>query len=852
MGISRSLKGRQPKFLAGFIIICYSVLMSVPWLPRGLSSGLDPSYSVMLYKAFAANIQFGKDFVYTYGPYGMLQFDRYVPETYAALIIGRAFIGLTIGVGLCLITTFCWNQNKWSLLFLLPIIVFFPNLGVHRDSFHIYATLLPLLLYFYVDEWYADKSVASQNSKLPYLISLLFVVAGVALISLIKQTFLVLGTAVVVLITFDQIFRKRQPPVVLITYITSLLGFWLLADQKITNIGAYVSNNAQITKGFSETMGIPGYLDEIVVYLIVASVIFVAVSAATWQPRNVYHLLPLLGLLLALFLVFKSSFTRHDFHALQASESIIPLSSLCSAILFPRLSQFHVRVPFLLWKVPLLLLLWILVIVNAQLISSRYSQAIYLTNTQFNVQFLPNRYPQAMYRDRYIGGIEGIARTITHAIKLTAGKTAPQIIYKESAKQIKAANPLPEIKGTTDLYAYDLSVLLAYDLPYKPRPVIQSFSAYTSELAELNARSLQAQDAPDTILFDTRTIDGRLPSSDDGRSWPELWTHYDITDASGSFLVLERKAKPETYQLTPQFEETIEVGEWVDLEALSGSAPVWMNVEIAPTLGGKTITTLLRRPQLYIEVELANGSVNRYRVFGDVMKAGQLLSPLVLEQEDFAYLASTNWQQSLAFSAVTRMRLVADKAAALAYSPTYSLKLSQLDFPRQNLTNIPGWEPIERFMTLRGGRVMPPVENKPAVVSGPEGKKVFLTHATTKLALPLPANAKRLSISYGILNEAWQKAQAEGTTGQDGVEFRILARSANDRESTDSTEAVVTENVLFSQWLDPHVNEDDRGKKRVTLAIENAENTEIVLETLPGPNENNSWDWSYWTELDIQ
>lgn len=833
--------------------------MSVPWQPKGFSSGLDESYAFALYKAFADNFQFGKDFVYTYGPYGILHQDRYFPGTYTALVIGRAFVGLVIGVGLLRIAMHCWQQSRWSTLFLIPVFVSLANLGIRKDSMHIYCILLPMLLYFYVDNSFAthnnvevrygdeyninhaqgsinnhhenQRNSSAPKNRFARLLSLLLLVIGVALISLIKHTLLVLGAAIVVLITIDQVARKRQAPIVLGTYLASLLGFWLLAGQRLAYIGPYITHNAQITKGFSETMGLYGPNIEIVLYLVTASVISVVIAITTWQRQNIYRMLPILGLLLALFLAFKGAFTRHDGHAIQSSESIIPLASLYSALLWPRLKSISLSFSYLKrfgvkLKIPALLLMWTLVIINAQLISSRYSETI--------------------YRDRYFGAIGKISNTISHAIKVTTGKADLTPIYEQSAQRVRADNPLPKTEGTTDLYPNNLAVLLAHGLSYRPRPVIQSFSAYTAELANLNAASLEGSDAPETILFDIRTIDERLPSSDDGRSWPSLWTHYRIVDASGSFLVLKRKPNPEAYEIAPLREQTADLGEWIDVADISSSALIWMTVDIDPTVIGKAMTTLFKRPPLYLDLELSNGGSQRYRVLDDVMHAGQLLSPAITERGEFAYLASEEWQKTLAFSAVTRMRLVTEGVSAAAYPATYTLNLNSLDFPRQELSDIPGWETIKGFTTLRSGNITSSNDKWATVRRGIEGSNILLSQPGVKITLPLPQNSQQLSISYGLQEEAWKRVKEEGVSADiDGVEFRILAISADET-------AGKTETVLFSQWLDPHVNEADRGKKRVTLPIQKLVNTEIVLETLSGPENNSDWDLSYWAELDIQ
>ena len=827
----------------GLLFVSYAVLMTVPWSPHGFAAGLDESYKVALNTAVASDIQFGRDFVYTYGPYGILQHERYFPQTYTFLLIGRAFVGFVTGIGVFRIAVYCWRRSRQSVLFLIPAFLSFRNSGISEDGFYTYFMLLPLLLYFHV-EFYVGQSTEENCRRGAPSFLIFLTVLGLGLASLIKQTYLVLSCGIIFLIAVDQLFRRRQAPTLLLTYLVSVFGFWLLAGQRLTSVGVYLFNNAQIVKGFSETMGVsdPEKLVsstvEILLYIAIA-IVLLAILAVTVWPRNhrrtdnqskrsnLYRWLPVLGLALVLFLSFKGAFTRHDGHAIQSSEVTILLASLYSALLWPRLKSLPVRLKRFRVSVPFVCLLWLLVVVNAQVISLRYAPSL--------------------YRDRYLGAVENISTTVGNAVSLTQGKANLQSIFDKSVAQVRADNPLPEVEGTADLYPNDIAVLVSHDLTYRPRPVIQSFSAYTGYLAALNAAHLKSDRAAQTILFDVRTIDGRLPSSDDGRSWPELLTQYEITDVSSSYLVLKRRQQPTRYTLTPQVERDVEVGEWVDVSNLSSLNPVWMNIDIPPTVTGKAMTMLLRRPQLSMEVELANGFTEKYHVFEDVMSEGQMLSPFITDRHEFAALAALGWQDKLASVAVNRIRLVTSGVASLAYPSVYTLKLSSLEFPRQDLSDIPGWTLLENFMRLKNGRAESLNGKQPVVYRGPQGKSVLLAQPSTRISLPLAERSKRLDIHYGLLEAAWQNADApEYKNTVDGVEFQISAVTPSEK-ATDSTEK-----VLFSQWIDPRDPESSRKERQVSVSLEDINATSIVLETRPGPNNNDAWDLSYWTSLDIR
>lgn len=796
---------RWQKILAP-IFIGFSILMTVPWQPPSFSYALDDSYTVVLNEAFANNIQFGKEFIYTYGPLGFMQYPRYFSETYSILVTGRLFIGLTMGIGLFRIFTYCWNKHKWSTLFLVPFLFWFPNSGIGIDSFYIIFTALPLLLYFYVD----------QGNVSP---SLILTIVGISLAALIKQTYFTLGLALIILITIDQGLRRR-PPIVLATYLLCALVFWIFAGQEIGNIGAYFTNASQIVKGFSRTMGIPGSLSEIITYSIGASAFFVLTLVTTWRRTAKRNLLPIVGLSLILFLTFKGAFVRHDFHhAMQSIETTLPIVGLYSALLAPIVNQ-----PY--WKPPIL---WSLFKTKIHILSITWVLLL------FHSTYTVSHYTDQGYLHYYAKAVNKTVIAIRDAFLVSSGRADLQTIQDSAFQQIREANPLPKVTGTTDLYPNDLAVIVAYDLPYQPRPIIQSFSAYTAELAELNAAHLRNENAPETILFKVASIDNRLPSSADGLSWPELLTRYNITDVTGAYLVLKRRNKPSDYKFSPLLQEkTLQIGEWVDVPTGNKSSAIWMQANAQPSLFGKVLTTLFRQPQLRIELEFADGSSGQYRVLDDVMRAGQLLSPQINHRQDFAYLAGGIQRAAVPSSDVKRMRLTTGYSAKLAYSPSYTLNLSQLNFPAQDLDSVPGWSNFKDFLPLRKAEVSVSSAIRPQMTNSSDGRTVFLAHADTRLIVFLPTGSQQLSVEYGILDGAWQNA-AKAPTEADGVEFRIVANYPDGQE-----------NVLFSQWLDPHENEEDRGQHHAVVDLTSISIGQISLETLSGPAKNNFADWSYW------
>ncbi|MBN1252321.1 MAG: hypothetical protein JXA16_09290 [Bacteroidales bacterium] len=76
----------------------------------------------------------------------------------------------------------------------------------------------------------------------------------------------------------------------------------------------------------------------------------------------------------------------------------------------------------------------------------------------------------------------------------------------------------------------------------------------------------------------------------------------------------------------------------------------------------------------------------------------------------------------------------------------------------------------------------------------------------------------------------------------DGVVFEIFI------ENNDET------NKVFSKYLNPQKNKQDRGWHDFELDLSDYEDQEITIKflTLPGPNNNYNYDWAYWGEPRIE
>ena len=780
-------------WLLGILSLVYCLLIILPWNPKGYGFDLDQSWGSALHIAIAKGMQFGRDLIYTYGPYGFTQVDLYFPDTYFSSFCWRLFLALAVWLGLFRIIRHCLARRDRSVLFIIPIFGFFPNQFTLIGYFPFTVIILPLILYFYV-----------SSSLTPALVVTIFTMA---LMSLVKHTYLIPSLIFVILITIDELYRQKRLPKILPLYLIAIVFLWLVAGQNLANFPSYIVNGFEIVKGYSLSMAIFGPWGQILFYFISTGLFWLLVAATEWKYRQILGLLPSLGLAAILFIIFKGAFVLHvDVHALMAPFSTTPIVLMFVAMLWPQIRNYgwqlgkRIKVTATLWCGVALLLLFLM----GSTILHHYLDYGYGTYSLKVFQLAAVRFSEAK--------------------ALIRGKANLQQKFDLATANIKARNPLTTISGTVDLYPNELAVIFAHGLDYQPRPIIQSFAAYTDKISELNADHLKNNNAAETILFDIKPFAGCFPSIEDGLSWPELLTRYDIKDIEGRYLVLKRNLQPRPYSLKPLVKATVPLGEWFDLPE-DRSFTLWAKIDLNPNILGKLTSSALKLPPTYMEIETFDAQEYKYRLITDIMSQGFLLSPVLSSRWDFLALANSDWQQRLKWSQVKRIRISNQGLESLVYPESYKISLSSLNFPRQDFNKVNGWQNWNHNI-FHTGIIIQPLDGALKKVKLPNTKDGWLAHAPMKIKFKLADTAETLSVGFGIVDGAWQ----EGAT--DGVEFRIIARAFNGQEQ-----------VIFSRRLEPASNPKDRGVQQATIDLSKIDAHEVILETLPGANPQ--WDWSY-------
>jgi hypothetical protein len=644
------------KTLAMWLAAVTSLLFALSrFLPSGRAGGynvVDDSWIQMLHMAFAERLQFGRDIVFTFGPWGFLYGGSH-PATYS----------ISVGVWAVLAVVFWWAAWRvvthffknplvcwlWMMVFIgLASITPFLNIDVRLTAW----PLLLLLLHFSVEER-------------PFTAIQAMLVISLGLLSLIKHSIFTIAVVTVLIIAADNVFRQRRFPWIVLVFAGGIFFSWILAGQRLSWFGPYLCGSSEIVNGYTEAMmwGQPTDKVDIVRFWEVAIAVCALVGYVVCKQHRLFGLLPLLGVAFILFAAFKYGYVRHDGHEVAATNLLLlaPLLWLPAAwCLVWQRSR---------WLVPAVLLPLTFAAALASLSLKHYANvglfSVLAQQLREQNLFTPVKTFREFLEDRQ----HSFRAYNTYSAGLRGG-TFPNL----------------DIHGSADVYPLSQTLALPLGLTCRPRPVFQSYNVYTAKLAELNAAHLRSDGAADHILFDIWTIDGRFAPQDDGLSWPELLTRYDITGATDRYILMNKAVTPRQYELTPIGESVVKFNEGIAIPSVS-DGPIWVRIDIRRTLYGNIIAMLYRPTRVSLTVFTRSGRAYSGRLLTPLARAGFLLSPLVENRQSFSALASTNWQHELADLEVVSASITAEEGPGVAscYRSPVRLRFFRLDFPRQGL-----------------------------------------------------------------------------------------------------------------------------------------------------------------------
>ncbi len=600
--------GRNGRAWLGFgPLFIYLAIALAPWEPVMPGLGLDHSWALVVSESGGTGSQWGRDLIFTSGPYGFMYTGIHNPDLYVASLV----------LVVCLIAAFCfalfYSWNRVGLIVGACAGVLLTISVMHAIDALFYTLPLVLLIAYY-------RKPAS--SRLVYCLPL---VVATGLLSLVKISFFVPAFLTYLFLDWARAWRGLFPlfaPV----FLNSVVLFYLLAGQELRWLPEFVFFSWEIMRGYGDAMSLSGDLGELILFVGCVAALVVLVVRIESRRLKVHgapeeSMVMILSLIVVTWVALKAGFVRHDLHSVLAWMTLGAVSALCG-----------VRAYGLLAKRRLIIGIFSL---------SFLSIAVGLTvlgksGGEAPIPHLAN----SGIKEPYSNLLKAVA-----LIRNPAGRADELDAQRALAmSRIREQIPVPQPNGTVDVIPNVQSAVLAHNLNYRPRPVFQGYAAYTAPLAKANHTFFGGANAPEYVIFDVVSIDNRYPSLTEGRLWMELMQRYEPEEVVGRYLLFHRRAEFRMDMLEGvAVSRQVGLGETVLVPSFA--AAWFVEIDMAKTLVGDLAGILFKSPIVMIKVGLADGSERTFRFIPEMGRSGFLLSPLIESGVEFRAFVEGNGKE---------------------------------------------------------------------------------------------------------------------------------------------------------------------------------------------------------------
>jgi hypothetical protein len=548
--------------------------------------GLDASWNAGLAMALKDGLQFGKDVVFSYGPLGFLQGQAI---WYGDLAVLAFLYSAALYVVFC--TTLVWALRR---VLPAPACVLIAFLVV---------ALLPLLEQSILVAVIVCLSLLERERSERATVAL--AIGGASFSAVEALVKLSSGPLIAVLFLIALIgVRARWWQLLLFAALTlaELLLLWLLAGQSLSTAPAFLENTWQIVSGYSTAMlrqlDVPAWkvtLATIAAAIVTVGLVLASARGTYRDARARWAGAALMAL--AAFVIFKEGVVRTD-----AGHLSLYFSTAC-----------------VLWiAIPWSRARWWWMLGGVALIAG-IGVPVRPPGLPTNLDAIANvRFAADQVRSLLSGSRRGELAA--------AGRAAMKATYRLDPRTLAA------LRGhTVAIEPWEVGVAWAYRLDWKPLPVFQNYSAYTSALDDVNAAEVESPTGPDRILreneplvypeFPTADLDNRFPGWDPPAQARAVLCHFAPLRTTEGWQTLGRVADRCG---SPRFINSTEAspGTAVGVPAPGPSEVVFARIHGAGIGGLEKITTLLLHARLRHAV--LNGSQS-YRLIPETAGDGLLL-----------------------------------------------------------------------------------------------------------------------------------------------------------------------------------------------------------------------------------
>ncbi len=595
---SPSIRGETPgpgRFhIVETVVMTLAVALSLFSVLGRADPRLDASWQVMLIHAHSEGLQFGRDIIFTWGPWGFL-FCLTDLGSVAAVPILIWQVGGHLLVALALVTL-TRSLVPWRRIAFVASLLAFHWLFLDT----VYFVLIALI---------AIAALMRRDASIVRLVAWTLVLGFLAQI---KFTYFVISSAAVLAATACWIGRGswKRSWALAGAYLFAVVASWIAAGQDLDNFYPYIRRSLEISSGYADAMG----FDESWPLFFWGSVLALVCLVFVWRVwRTVSDRAFAAGtsayLAFSFLVMWKESFIRADLvplggHVFGFFTYILILAPVLPGLLFPGRRWHWFDYSFGLCLVGI----------------ASFDADYYRLGPRVAWQLLHGQM-EALKR---LGELPGD--------------------WQRSFDEASADASLPRIKAavgkrTVDVYNYSTAIALLNGLRLSSRPIFQSYSAYTPSLEGYNLRYYQSDRAPDFLIWKNENVDGRYPGQDDAMLVAALPGHYEGMFKEGEYWLFRRVSSVSVAppELRLVLRRSVRLAEEIELAPPIDQA-IWLRADPAPNNLGRLRAMLYKPALINIATTDEQGRRRTWRLLPRIARSGFILVPTLEDGSDLALL----------------------------------------------------------------------------------------------------------------------------------------------------------------------------------------------------------------------
>ena len=579
------------------VVPLLSLFLLVRWSPHFMQteSG-DPAYTFSYHHIFLTAAQYGIDVLHTGGPWSILYFTHYHPQTFLLSLAGQAVVALVLGLVIADVAVRCLRSTLIRFAFSAAMLAL---LTVAVDARYFFLGLAAIA---YMPD-FGRQRVATLH---------LAIMAVVALSVLVKSSFFIVGGVVLAMTALEEAVRYRKVPLNAFIFVLMVGALHLASGQSAAAFGAYVSAILEVASAYPEFLSELGSYWELAAFAGFVAVLAAMVLYVEVQRSHAWGILIAGAYGAIVFVAYKQGFMRQDGQHVIRSFCTIFTFGAVYALLHRQILARLFAGNGAEWPPPLRF--------------RRGAAAFGMLSVVCLVGYLLIQNP-SLYNTK-IDRLAAQAMDLWHLV--SSGRETFDERHAAAKARIRANYPLPEIDGSLAAFSSFQTVAMVHDADYRVLPTTAAQLIWTPKLDAANAAFFSGSHAPDYVIGH-RTYTNR-------RSAVEMLRHYRPAGFLPDMYLLARGAR-RVAETEPLGGKTIRWGEKIRVPEPAGGL-VLVKLTYRRTIWGTILNILYQPARAYLVLDSGSGVIARYLIGRSLAAKGLLISPAPRTVAEVAAMAS--------------------------------------------------------------------------------------------------------------------------------------------------------------------------------------------------------------------